>query len=58
MTQPTNKESIICIDGTYYKRLDRPFEQWHLLPHEERKKRMREYMRAYRARSKRKPIKH
>jgi len=42
--------AILCIDGIYYKRLDRRFEQWKLLPEEERRRRWREYMREYRAR--------
>jgi hypothetical protein len=43
-------DCLVKLNGAYYKRVDRPFSYWKLLPSTERKLRMREYMRQYRRR--------
>lgn len=45
---------LIEVDGVYYRRVDKRFSQWGLLPLDERRARMREYMRMYRKKKKRK----
>ena len=45
---------LIEVNGVYYRRVDRRFSQWGLLPLDERRARMREYMRMYRKKRKRK----
>lgn len=39
---------VLRIDGQLYRRLDGPFSAWRFLSAEERRVRMREYMRYYR----------
>jgi hypothetical protein len=44
------RDALVMLNGFYYKRMDRPCALWKLMPAEERKVRMREYMKQYRRR--------
>lgn len=50
MSHHPENELLIKVNGVYYKRVDRPCSYWKLLPMDERRARMREYMRQYRQR--------